>query len=176
MRRYLPYDRVTALSNAETADNLDPAQHFEAAHDNAFPGDMPEYSKSFRTDASREAAGPALKFMQGKHVAILGSSLDREGVRHFCEVHKGSQRRDHRHRFTSCHWPTNNFTLSLWHSYGVHQTSWWGGADKGENGKILEDRLDRVFIPEAHSIGHPTLLIFSSGLWGRRIHNPTPDS
>lgn len=164
----MPYDRLEVLSNTTAAGQLNPAQHFDIAHDNAFPqrGETVEYSKLFRTSASRQAAGPTLAFLQNKHIAILGSSLDREAVRHFCDAHQGAQKRDVRHRYTICHWPDNNFTLSLWHSYGLHQTSWWGGADAAENGKILEDRLDRVFIPETQETGQPDLLIFSSGLWG----------
>ena len=132
--------------------------------------DLPlQYSKMFSRTTTQNSSSSELEFMRNKHVTILGSSLDREAVRMFCRRHEGSSGMNEvHHRYIWCNFPSYNFTLSYWHHFGLHQSNWYKGDDTVQAGITIEQRLDRVFLPLANQLGKPSLLIFTSGLWGRQ--------
>lgn len=115
-----------------------------------------------------------LEFLRDKHFVSIGSSLDMVATKAFCTQHNASFAK-HNHADGHCHFAELNFTFSTWMHFGLHQTDWFHGYDFPNQGTTLEDRIDIKFKPLAQVFGKPTLILFTSSLWGKLLW-PTPSS
>ena len=169
--RWIPYKYFNNILDKTAVDELSPELHPDKALNASMPittDVMPlQYSQMFSTTASQILHLEELSFMRNKHVVILGSSLDREAVIQFCRSHAGASRLiGYPHGYHYCTFPSFNFTISLWHHFGVHQSTWFHGGDKLSAGTTIEDRIEKAFLRMTVKLGKPDMLIFTSGLWG----------
>lgn len=122
-------------------------------------------------DPSSEQNAQSLEFLRDRHVVIIGSSLDREGILYMCREHGQGVFTEVSiidHRWTICRSEQFNFTVSQWFHFGVHETDWWTGRDKNAT-KILEERVREHVVPFTEKWGQPDLLMWSSSLWGESV-------
>lgn len=166
--RYIPYKHFEILVDPKAAESLDPEHVFKTADDVLSPPKsrypVSDFSKMFHSRDSRREHASELEFLRNRHIVTLGSSLDREAIRMFCDQHGvEADYRSHRHAY--CHFKEYNFTISSWHHFGLHQSDWYHGNDRIEDGTTLEERLANIFKPLAQKYGAPDLLVFTSGLW-----------
>lgn len=174
--RWIPYRAIDDLAVPLDARRFDPESsppRPDTAEDSPPSVQQAvEFSKLFRKEKARSSDNQ-LEFMRDRHIAILGSSLDREMVKMFCHHHDGAERYYKHHRYMYCHFKDYNFTLSQWMHFGVHQSDWFHGDDNATDPSIgtqIEHRIDNLFVPLAKQYGQPALLLFTSGLWGRPAH------
>ena len=118
------------------------------------------------TEDSRWRWGGSLQFLRNRHFASIGSSLDRGATEAFCNQHEGFFSKE-THGTSSCYFADLNFTFSTYVTFGMHMSDWYAGYDHPENGALFEDRVNRRFTELVETSGEPTLLLFTSGLWGR---------
>lgn len=66
------------------------------------------------------------------------------------------------HRFTRCSFKEFGFQLTFWHHFGLHQGVY---GDDWRMGLTLEDRMEKLVLPQVKEYGKPDLLLFTSGTW-----------
>lgn len=117
------------------------------------------------TAESRKQHASDLEFLRDRHFSSIGSSLDRSATEAFCSQHNATFAKES-HGDSHCHFADLNFTFSTYVTFGMHQSDWYTGYDFPENGKLFEDRINRKYTELVEAYGQPTLLLFTSALWG----------
>jgi hypothetical protein len=122
-----------------------------------------------------ERNGGGLGWLWGRRVLTIGDSVDRFMVQFFCEEFSNKMFEPERHTTATCHIPTFNLTLAVWHFPGSYTSrpKWWWMKDMKY--VQFEERWDKIWESSLKTDVRgangksPDLVLWQNGLWDQRL-------